>query len=226
MDLAAATRALSPCGLSRPLGHPPGHPRRARTRTYHVDGRRAPGTEGGWRLLRGAVVGAAASTLTLGGHVLAGDETPAWTTIVWLCVSLAIVSTWLSAVRWTFSRLLAVLLVGQAGMHTAFVVNQPAIAAGHEGHLHASAFAETLLPTSTAMVAWHVTAAVTTALLLRRGEAWLCGVLDALALRGLRVLDAVVTVYGHRPQPAPLRVHDLPRQQTATYAWRQRGPPG
>jgi hypothetical protein len=63
-----------------------------------------------------------------------------------------------------------------------------------------------------------------TALLLSRGEALLGGVLDALALRLFRLLEAAPTLVGGA-QPVPVPVLDLPRPGVALDVRRQRGPP-
>ena len=193
----------------------------------------APGTTGGWRLLRGAVVGAAATTLAVGAHCMAGGRPPAWTTVVSLALLLGIVSTWLSAVRWTFPRLLALFVVAEAGMHAVFVGTAPALVHGAELHTHhhlafagdlVTGQASALLHLTPAMLTGHLVAAAATALLLSRGEAMLGAVLDALALRVSRLLDAAPTLVS-APQPVPVRVLELPRQSAALDVCRQRGPP-
>jgi hypothetical protein len=193
----------------------------------------APGTTGGWRLLRGAIVGSTATTLAVGAHCMAGGRPPSWTTVVSLAVLLGVVSTWLSGVRWTFPRLLALFVVAEAGMHAFFVGTAPVLVQRAEHHTHdhlASAgglvaeHASAMLPWTPAMVTGHLLAAAVTALLLSRGEALLAGVLDALALRLFRLLDAAQTLVGV-PQPVPAEVLELPRQRAALDVRRQRGPP-
>jgi hypothetical protein len=191
---------------------------------------RTPGTAGGWRLLRGTVVGTAATALPVAGHLLAGGRAPGWPTVVFLVVLLGSVSTWLSGARWTFPRLLALLVVAQAAVHATFVATlPPVVPGGHEQHAAEHAVSTvpmvSMVSATPAMVAAHVAAAALTALLLRRGDAWLGDVLDALALRAVRLLDAWTGAYGVPPQPAPIRVLDIPRQRRAADAWWQRGPP-
>jgi hypothetical protein len=215
--------------LSRPddaTAAGPHHPPAPRRRTTPVGQTRAPGTTGDWRLLRGGVVGTAATVLAVGGHCLSSGRPPTWPTMLCWAVLLASASTWLSRVRWTMPPLLAVLLVGQVGMHATFVATQPPLpAAGAHMHAHPAAHTETLLPSSLSMVAGHVAAAVMTAALLRWGERWLCGVLDALALRIHRLLDAFVIVLDPRAHPVPVAVDDPPRLRVVTAAWSPRGPP-
>jgi hypothetical protein len=196
-------------------------------RTFCVDDQQTPGTTGGWRVLRGSVVGFSATLLAVGGHCLAADAPPTWTSIVFLSVLLGAVSIWLSSLRWTVPRLLAVLLLAQAAMHAVFVETAAPVQTGHAGHVHGAdhAAAATLLPGDLGMWTGHLAAALATAWLLRRGEAWLGGVLDALALRVFRMLEVVVTVYGPRRQPLPVAVRDVPRQSWGADAWWQRGPP-
>lgn len=208
------------------------HPEGPEPRTSPMRAHPAPGTTGGWRLLRGAIVGGAATTLAVGAHCMAGGRPPAWATVVSLALLLGIVSTWLSGVRWTLPRLLALFIAAEAGMHAIFVGTAPVVAHGSEHHAHhmASAgglFAEhgaTLLPSTPAMVTVHVVAAALTALLLSRGEALLGGVLDALALRLFRLFDAA-PVLVEVPQPVPVRVLRFPGQGVALDVRRQRGPP-
>jgi hypothetical protein len=164
------------------------HPKPQPARISSVEQPRMPGTTGGWRLLRGGVVGFAATALAVGGHCLSSDRPPTWPTVVCWTVLLACASTWLSRVRWTLPRLLGVLFAGQAGMHATFVATQPQPSQAH-AHVHGASPAEALVPTDLSMVAGHIAAAAVTAALLRWGEGWLCGVLDALALRAYRVLE-------------------------------------
>jgi len=194
---------------------------------------RAHGTTGGWRLLRGAVVGTAATSLAVGAHCVAGGRPPTWTTVVSLGLLLGLVSTWLSSVRWTFPRLLALFGMAEAGMHAYFVSTQPVLTHGAEHHTHdhlspagdlVAGQASALLHSTPAMVTGHLVAAAVTAFVLSRGEALLGGVLDALALRLFRLLD-VATSLVEAPQPVPVRVLELPRQWTALDIRRQRGPP-
>lgn len=208
------------------------HPVRPVPRTSPMPEHTAPGTTGGWRLLRGAVVGSAATTLAVGAHCIAGGRPPTWTTVVCLTILLGTVGIWLSSARWTFPRLLAMFVVAESGMHAVFVGTQPVMTHGSEqqAHHHMAAAggvaeqATTLLPSTPAMVTGHLVAAAATALLLSRGEALLGGVLDALALRLFRLLDATPPLFGG-PQPVPVPVLELPRQNAAIDVRRERGPP-
>jgi hypothetical protein len=197
------------------------HPARTRRRTPLMGTN--PATSGGWRLLRGLVVGLAATALGAGGHGLADGDAPAWSTVLLLAVLLGMLATWLSRARWTFGRLLGLLLLTQTGVHAVLVVTEPFT---HPGHLHHAAEpTATLLPSDPAMLAGHMAAAALTALLLARGEAWLAGVLDVLALRAVRLLDAWVRGYGVRPQPLPVGALDRATPHVTAATWRERGPP-
>jgi hypothetical protein len=209
------------------------HPGGPEPRTSPMRGETTPGTTGGWRLLRGAIVGTAATTLAVGAHCMAGGRPPTWTTVVCLALLLGTVSTWLSGVRWTFPRLLGLFVVAEVGMHAVFVGTQPVMAQSGGSHAHghlssaggmAAEQATALLPSTPAMVTGHLVAAALTALLLSRGEALLGGVLDALALRLFRLLAAAHAVLGG-PQPVPAPVLVFPRQNAALDVRRQRGPP-
>lgn len=209
------------------------HPEAPAPRTSSVPEHTAPGTQGGWRLLRGAIVGAAATALAVGAHCMAGGRPPTWTSVVCLALLLGIVSTWLSNVRWTFARLFGLFVVVEAGMHAVFVGTEPVLTHGgdHPAHHHAASAASlageqamAMLPSTPAMVTGHLVAAAVTALLLSRGEALLGGVLDALALRLFRLLEFAPTLVGGA-QPVPVQVLDLPRPGVARDVRRQRGPP-
>ncbi len=197
------------------------HPGPPRRRTPLM--RENPATAGGWRLLRGAVVGGVAAALGVGGHWLADGAAPKWTTVVFLAMLLATVATWLSHARWTFARLLTLFLVTQAGVHVVLVGTQPV---AHAANLHHTAEpTATLLPSDPSMLTGHAVAAVLTALLLHRGEAWLGGVLDALALRAVRLLDGLGDGSGVRPQPLQVGVLDRPLRHAGAGIHRVRGPP-
>jgi hypothetical protein len=183
------------------------------------------GTVGAWRLLRGGVVGATATTLAVGGHSLADGQPPSWQVLTTATVAIGAASIALSRLPWTLPRLLALLLAGQAGLHLLFLVQAPPSHAGHGHSGHVPGPTTTLLPHDLEMLAGHVAAAVATALLLRQGERWLCGVLEALGLRAVRLLGAALTVCVVRPQPVPVPVTDAPRSCMPEDAWWQRGPP-
>jgi hypothetical protein len=190
-----------------------------------MDGAPPTGTVGLWRLLRGGVVGATATTLAVGGHILAAGRPPSWAVLATATIAIGAASILLSRMRWTLPRLLALLLAGQAGLHALFLVQAPPPHAGHVHAVHAPEPAARLLPDDLEMLAGHVLAAAVTALLLRQGERWLCGVLDALGLRAVRLLGSALTVYAARPQPVPVRVAEGPRSYATDDAWWQRGPP-
>ena len=191
-------------------------------------GRRLPGvrasasapTSGWLRVARGAVVGATAMGLSVGGHILAGGALPAPATAAALlgrhgggqhrperpaldglprwcpCCSVSRSSaTW----RW------------------------PAIRRGHlANHRHAAH------GVSASMVAAHVLAALVTAVLLSRGESW-CWRLVALLSRPVHVaalLTARTPQAFGAPSPAPA-VGSLPvlRSLLLGDAQPRRGPP-
>lgn len=183
------------------------------------------GTVGAWRLLRGGVVGATATTLAVGGHSLADGQPPSWPVVTAATVAIGAASIALSRLQWTLPRLLALLLVSQAGLHLLFLVQAPPPHAGHGHAGHVPEPTATLLLDDLEMLTGHVAAALATALLLRQGERWLCGVLEALGLRAVRLLGAALTVCVVRPQPVPVPVTDTPRSCMPEDAWWQRGPP-
>lgn len=223
MDVRSATRVSLPAARTRGRG-----------RTRKADGQRtrAPETAPAWRVLRGNVVGTAATALAVAGHQMAGGAAPAASAAATAAVLVGAASIALSRLRWTLPRLLALLLVTQPGLHALFVWSRP----DTHPHVHAPMpgpgeqastleHVAALLPAGPAMTAGHALAAVGTAVLLARGEAWLCGVLDALALRAVRLLLALLPVYGAGPVPVPVPTRPPPRRLEPADAWSPRGPP-
>jgi hypothetical protein len=228
---ARSTRAASGFGPPRAV------------RTPVAAGPPGPEATPGWRVLRGVVVGSAATGLAAAGHRVADGAPPALWALLGAAVATGAAGVALSRLRWTLPRLLALLLVTQPVLHALFAGSRPDLAEGAAtgplAHVHAHGAVHTpvadhaagldplaaLLASEPAMTAAHTLAAVVTAVLLGRGERWLCGVLDALALRAVRLLRGLVPVYGVRPRPVPVRVQSLPRPHDRAYAWSQRGPP-
>jgi hypothetical protein len=151
-------------------------------------------TVGVLRSVRAAVVGLSASGLALLGHLAAGGTAPPPGQLVLVILAVLVVSLALSARRWTVGPLLAVLLGSQALFHVAF---SGAGAAHVHGGQHVS---ESAMPghPGLLMLVGHGVAALLTALLLRRGEDWLWG-LVALLARAWRV----VRVAAEEPVGAP-----------------------
>lgn len=199
------------------------HPNGARRRTTCVTDHRPTGTHGAWLVVRGLAVGAAATLLALGGHTAAGGHPPGAAVTLGAAAVVAAVALALSRAHWTLPRLLAVLLAAQAGLHVAFARTPPPPAAGT--HVHGSTADAALAATEPTMLAGHLAAVVLTAVVLRRGEQWLCGVLDALALRAVRLLDVPLTEYGGRLRPVPVQATTRPRRRVVADAWWERGPP-
>jgi hypothetical protein len=226
MDVRSTTRvALSPARKRsrRRIGEPRG------------ERPRAPETTPGWRVLRGAVVGTAATALAVAGHQAADGAVPPVGAVATAAVLVGTASVALSRLRWSLPRLVGLLLVTQPALHALFVWARPDTGATTAGlahaHAHATVHAQAveqaapLLPSGPAMTLAHVLAAAATAVLLSRGESWLCGVLDALALRVVRLLRGFLGVYGVRAQPVPVRVQLPHRRREPAQAWSPRGPP-
>ncbi|MGH3815334.1 MAG: hypothetical protein ACRDUV_23275 [Pseudonocardiaceae bacterium] len=186
----------------------------------------APETRGVWRWLRGILVAAVATGLALGAHTAAGGHAPSWFPVAAIALVVGLVSVGVSRFRWTGPRLLAVLACTQLGLHPLFNA-QPGTPAGHV-HTHATAAVDATSVVSSGWSMWisHMLAAIATAVLLRCGEHWLAGVLDALALRALRIVDAAGQRWAIADAGAiQVRVAALPRYRVAASAWSQRGPP-
>jgi hypothetical protein len=175
--------------------------------------------------VRAAVVGLSASGLALLGHVAAGGAAPPAGQLTLAVLAVLVVSRALSVRRWTVGPLLAVLLGSQALFHVAFS------GAGTAMHVHggqhmasgSSMPAHSGLP----MLVGHSVAVLVTALLLRRGEDWLCS-LVALLARAWRVVRVAAEgpVAGARAR-AMSRSGDLPALlQLLEHAVARRGPPG
>jgi hypothetical protein len=135
------------------------------------------------RSVRAAVVGLSASGLALLGHLGAGGTALPPGQLVLAVLAVLVVSLTLSARRWTVGPLLALLLGSQALFHVAFSGVDAAHVHGGQHEMSESAMPghPWLL-----MLVGHGVAALLTALLLRRGEDWLWG-LVALLTRAWRV---------------------------------------
>jgi hypothetical protein len=136
------------------------------------------------RTVRAAVVGLSASGLALLGHLAAGGTAPPPGQLALAVLAVLVVSLALSARRWTIGPLLAVLLGSQALFHVAF---SGAGAAHVHGGQHGSSASAMPGHPWLLMLVGHLVAALLTALLLRRGEDWLWG-LVALLARVVRVM--------------------------------------
>jgi hypothetical protein len=175
------------------------------------------------RSVRAAVVGLSASGLALLGHLAAGGTAPPPGQLVLVVLAVLVVSRALSARRWTIGPLLAVLLGSQALFHVAF-------SGAGAGHVHGGlqVAGESAMPghSGVLMLVGHGVAALLTALLLRRGEDWLWG-LVALLARAWRVVRVAAEepVAAARSRAMP-RSSDLPAVlDLLEHAVARRGPP-
>jgi hypothetical protein len=175
------------------------------------------------RSVRAAVVGLSASGLALLGHLAAGGTSPPPGQLVLVVLAVLVVSRALSARRWTIGPLLAVLLGSQALFHVAF-------SGAGAGHVHGGqkVAGESAMPghSGVLMLVGHGVAALLTALLLRRGEDWLWG-LVALLARAWRVVRVAAEepVAAARSRAMP-RSSDVPAVlDLLEHAVAPRGPP-
>ena len=148
----------------------------ARSQSLSGDDPAGAASVGVLRWARAAVVGLSATGLALLGHVAAGGTAPPAGQLALVLLAVLVVSLALSVRRWTVGPLLAVLLGSQALFHVAF---------GGAGHVHGGQHlpGESAMPghSGPLMLVAHGVAALLTALLLRRGEDWLWGLLALLA---------------------------------------------
>ena len=175
------------------------------------------------RSVRAAVVGLSASGLALLGHLAAGGTAPPPEQLVLAVLAVLVVSLALSARRWTIGPLLAVLLGSQALFHVAFSGAGAAHVHGGQHEMSASGMpAHSWL----LMLLGHGVAALLTALLLRRGEDWLWG-LVALLARAWRVVRVAAEERVAAPcTRAIFRPGDLPAVlDLLEHAVARRGPP-
>jgi hypothetical protein len=211
-------------GLAHAMSLRAALPRPARLPRTAGSGRtRSAATRGLLPLLRGAVVGSCATGIALGGHVVGDGAPPSAAVFTATAIGVAVLSVGMSRWRWTFPRLLALLLVAQLPLHGALMRAEPMPMPAHAGHTHGAMAAEAALDWP--MLLGHLLAAVVTAALLQRGEAWLHAVLDTLGLRALRLVDAPRPVHAAPGHPFSRQDHDLPCTNAATDAWLRRGPP-
>ena len=139
-------------------------------------------TCGSLRWARGSCVGLAATGLAGAGHALAGGLLPGAGHLGTLLAGSVVTAVALSGRRWQLPSLLSVLLGAQVVLHYGF--------AHGAHHAHGS---------PAAMVSAHVTAALLTSLLLRRGEDWCWSLVDLLT-RAWRTVRLLLP-----PVPAPRR---------------------
>lgn len=207
-------------------------------------GLRPPGaglpTSGPLRWARGAVVGLSATCLASGGHLAAGGMPPspgplALTALVAVGAGVA-----LSGRRWTLASLLMMLVGAQCCFHVAFAGPTPRTVfdstMAHGGAapvMGADLAVRGAMPDmamgghhGSLMVAFHLLAAVLSALVLSRGEEWSWRLLD---LVGRSVRGASLTL---RPEPTPPRRPTAPTRAVPVLRSRllldvqsRRGPP-
>jgi hypothetical protein len=181
-------------------------------------------TGGVLRVVRAAVVGLSASGLALLGHVVAGGPAPSPGPLMVLVLVVLLVSVALSGRRWTTSPLLAVLLGSQAVFHVAF--GGAGAAHAHGGQHLADGSAMPGHP-GLLMLVGHTVAAVVTALLLRRGEDWLWGVVALLgrAWRAARIAAERPVAAATRALPMCRSREVPPALRLLEHAVARRGPP-
>lgn len=205
---------------------------------------------GALRLVRALAVALVVVALAAGGHVLAGGAAPSPLLLGAGGVAVLLAATVLAGRRLSGTRIVALLGLGQAGLHTLLALSPapacaagvPAAVSGHAGHSvqgvgdaasvatglcataggHAHA-GDALLAGGTVMLAAHVAATALTAVLLLHGERALWSLWGWL-LPAVRVVRAVpLPVFPRLPRPeAALRV--APRPVLLDAASR-RGPP-
>jgi hypothetical protein len=154
--------------------------------------------------------------------VVAGGPAPAIGPLLLVVLVVLLVSLGLSGRRWTTGPLLAVLLGSQAVFHVAFG------GAGAHAHGGQHLVAGSAMPRHPAllMLVGHTVAAFVTALLLRRGEDWLWGVVALLA----RAWRAARIAAAQPVAVAPADAWRLAREASGAlglleYAVARRGPP-
>lgn len=164
-------------------------------------GREAEPTYGVLRWARGAVVATGSVGLGLAGHVVAGGAPPATAPRLLLLGAAVLGGVALSGRRWTLGPLLLVLLGGQVVCHVALAD------AGTRGHTHQHGL-------SAPMTIAHLLAALATAALLLRGEAW-CWRLCALVARTPSVVRLLASTAAVQAMPAPPALATPPPSATA-----------
>ena len=174
-------------------------------------------------MVRAEVVGLSASGLALLGHLAARGPTPPPGQLVLVVLAVLLVSLALSVRRWTVGPLLAVLLGSQVLFHVAF----SGAGAGHiHGGQHVAGGSAMPGHPWLLMLVGHGVAALLTALLLRRGEDWLWGLVELLARawRVVRVAAGEPVAASHTR--AMSRSGDLPAVLARLeHAVARRGPP-
>jgi hypothetical protein len=178
---------------------------------------------GALRAIRAAFVGLSASGLALLGHLAAGGAAPPPGQLVLLVLVVLLVSLALSGGRWTVGPLLAVLLGSQALFHVAF---GGAGAAHVHGGQHLADQSAMHGHPWLLMLVGHGAAALLTAVLLRRGEDWLLGLVALLARAWRVVCVAAEEPVAAAGSGAVSRSGDVPAVlDLLEHAVARRGPP-
>jgi hypothetical protein len=164
-------------------------------------------TQGPVRLLRGALVGAGGSAVSVLGHLVAGGAVPSGLPLAALAAAAVAVCWWLGDQRWTPTRLAGALVVVQSGLH----LGLSSLAGGGHG--------SPLL-----MIATHLVATLVILRLLLAGEAWLWDLLDLLALRVVRLVRPLGVVPTESAPGWPVRPDPLATREASRLP-RRRGPP-
>lgn len=198
----------------------------------------APHSTRSERLLKGWIVAVSSTSLASASHGLAGGHLPH--PMVWaLCTALsALVCVMLAGRRLPKVGLATSVLLSQGLLHWLFSLQGLAVAQVPQtsGHLHhgshllgsSLAHSHAVSDNQTAMLAYHMLAAVLTFLLLRRGRALAHRANSCLGL----ALQAIFTLPGRLQIPAPVRTVAVQRRPLTNFlnTWLDsmrllRGPP-
>lgn len=186
-------------------------------------------TSGTARWARGSTVGLTATGLALAGHAVAGGGTPPALRLAVLTVVAVLISVGLSGRRWNLGLLLAVLLTAQGAVHVAFGDLTNAAAARASTHLHPGGAVHGMVvdPAGWHIVGAHLLAALLTALLLRRGEAWCWWLVAMVAtpLRAVRLLSVSVAPAAATPTVGVERRPMFRQIRLLMLSQARRGPP-
>jgi len=188
--------------------------------------------------VRVAALGGFSLLLATGAHLMGGGDLPTPTVLALAALLLGLAAAVVTARRCRFGALMAVLSVQQVLLHTLFELAaqpqscvQPAAGLGHAGvtdHMVAVCTTVAHAPAMSAQAGWlmwtaHLVATACTAWLLKRGEAWLWGLVDRVAAA------AGLGRTRKRQRPAGRGLLASVVAQSAARTWRParpRGPPG
>jgi hypothetical protein len=152
------------------------------------------------RTVRAALVSTVTVSVGFTCHALAGGMDPPLLSRLGVLLVAGALAFALSHWRWTVPRLSALMLAVELLVHLVCQELSPMAGMSMTG---------TSQPSGSRMLVWHLVGAAVSVALLRHGEDVLWSLLESLTSRGVRLLEAVVSVPTDAPSGALVHVWQL-----------------